>query len=230
LIESVKKMIAEHKDEPYLLLWVLGNENNLPYAHTNAVQYPDDYTKFLNRVAKMVHALDPHHPVAFVSGDLTILSFYQRNLTDVDIVGINAYRGPHGFGNLWNQVKTAMDKPVLITEYGGGAAAEANKNAEDEDGQALFQKNAWLDIVRNRAGGPGEGNAIGGMVYDWLDKWWQDADPRTQSVRRFKEFGDGNDWGPEYTGICSQGDGTHSPFLRQLRKIYFIYKNELWNK
>jgi len=32
----------------------------------------------------------------------------------------------------------------------------------------------------------------------------------------------------EWLGICGQGNGVRSPFLRELRKSYFLYK-ELWN-
>lgn len=33
----------------------------------------------------------------------------------------------------------------------------------------------------------------------------------------------------EWFGICGQGDGSKSPFLRQPRKVYYSYK-EIWNK
>jgi beta-glucuronidase len=31
----------------------------------------------------------------------------------------------------------------------------------------------------------------------------------------------------EWFGLCSQGDGKDSPFKRQLRKAYFMYR-DLW--
>ena len=41
VLESVRRMVEEHKDEPYLLLWLLGNENNYRFTNTNAADYPD---------------------------------------------------------------------------------------------------------------------------------------------------------------------------------------------
>jgi len=33
----------------------------------------------------------------------------------------------------------------------------------------------------------------------------------------------------EWLGLCSQGDGNLSPFIRQLRTAYFAYKN-MWTQ
>ena len=32
----------------------------------------------------------------------------------------------------------------------------------------------------------------------------------------------------EWFGIFSQGDGEQSPFLRQPREAYFLYRDKLW--
>ncbi len=57
LLESVKKMVLEHKDEPYVLLWLLGNENNYGVA-SNADKKPDAYFKFANEVALWIKSVD----------------------------------------------------------------------------------------------------------------------------------------------------------------------------
>ena len=33
----------------------------------------------------------------------------------------------------------------------------------------------------------------------------------------------------EWFGIVSQGDGKHSPFMRQLRPAYSLFRDELWD-
>jgi hypothetical protein len=38
---------------------------------------------------------------------------------------------------------------------------------------------------------------------------------------------DGSGWNHEYNGFASQGNGSKSPLIRQLRKVYFMYKS-LW--
>lgn len=224
MLASVRRMVDEHKTEPYVLLWVLGNENNLPFTNTNAARYPADYAKFVNRAAKMIHELDPMHPVAIVNGDTQLLTVYKKYCPDVDIFGTNIYRGPKGFGHLWKEVKAQWGKPVLITEYGGAQA-----NGRDEEKQAAYHKNCWLDIRAHRAG-LAEGNAIGGVAFEWADEWWKAGEPSRQaevgSVGRQGVGAAG--WSQEYCGIASQGDGKLSPFLRQLRKVYFVYQ-KLWS-
>ncbi|MCK4532698.1 hypothetical protein KAU39_02840, partial [bacterium] len=69
--------------------------------------------------------------------------------------------------------------------------------------------------------------------YEWIDEWWLSGtgyDPKVQDTasRSSGPFPDG--WGhSEWFGIVSQGDGTKSPFMRQLRESYYVYK-KIWNE
>ena len=51
----VRAMVMDHKDEPYVLMWLLGNENQHPHTHTNAYEQPEAFARFVNEVAKMIH-------------------------------------------------------------------------------------------------------------------------------------------------------------------------------
>jgi beta-glucuronidase len=224
LLESITKMVMEHKDEPYTLLWLIGNENNYRWSNTNAYKYPQAYARLVNEAARLIHKLDGQHPVALVNGDTRFLNIYQKYCPDIDIFAVNAYRGPNGFGSLWEEIKHALDKPVLISEFGGAQAS-----AQGEEKQAVYHKNCWLDIENNRPGVKGEGNAIGGFAFEWLDEWWKAGDPlrHAQQGSVHKQGLDTASWAQAYCGIFSQGDGSKSPFMRQPRKIYDVYKT-LW--
>jgi beta-glucuronidase len=226
ILESVRRMVLEHKDEPYTLLWLLGNENNLRFTNTNAGKFPDTYAEFLEKAAKLIRELDGRHPVALVNGDAQFLTTYHKYCVSVDIFGANVYRGPNGFGSLWKEVQKNFNRPVLITEYGGSYAPGL-----DQDTQAAYHKGCWLDIERNRAGGKGVGNSIGGFAFEFLDEWWKAGDPGRQAKKGTTgQVGvDNPRWTQEYCGVISQGNGKHSPFLRQLRKVYFVYK-DLWSR
>lgn len=226
MLESVKRMVLEHKDEPYTLIWLLGNENNYPFTNTNASQYPKAYALFLNQASQLIHQLDGKHPVAIVNGDTKLIDYYKKYCPDVDIFGVNVYRGPNGFGSLWTVIKSTWDKPILITEYGGSDAAEYG-----EETQSRYHRNAWLDIQNNRFGAKGERNGIGGFAFEWLDEWWKAGKPYFQAPQGTKgKVGlDTLNWSQEHCGIMSQGTGRHSPFLRQIRPVYFMYQ-ELWRK
>ena len=116
---------------------------------------------------------------------------------------------------------------------------------EAEEAQAEYHRGCWEDIYYNSAG-YGVGNAIGGVVFEFVDEWWKAGppylfDPAVHDTKgydfRAKKYLQGNFAGPfpdgwmyeEWLGICGQGDGTLSPFLRRLRKSYYMYK-DLWNR
>ncbi|MBI1976986.1 MAG: tetratricopeptide repeat protein, partial [Candidatus Omnitrophica bacterium] len=69
MLEDVEKMVLEYKDEPYVLLWMLGNENNYGVANS-AKKFPEPYYEFVNQAAKRIKELDPDHPVAICNGDV----------------------------------------------------------------------------------------------------------------------------------------------------------------
>ncbi len=227
MLESITKMVREHREEPYLLIWLLGNENNWYQSRTNAAMHPELYAKFVNEAVLLIHQLDGRHPVALVNGDVGFLDEYARWTPDLDIFGANAYRGPEGFGVLWDGVRRVYDRPVVITAYGGSEAPGYNEQA-----QVIYHRGCWLDILKNRAGGLGAGNSLGGFAFEWLDRWWVAGDPYRQAPigimgsRADREVA----WQEEYAGICGQGNGRLSPFLRQLRPVYRVYQQELWGR
>ncbi len=237
--ENVKKMVQEYKNEPFILMWLLGNENNqsadytgINATRTNASRYPKEYAQFLNEVAVMIHELDPDHPVATGNMQLRQIDLFNEYATALDILGVNSYRGKEGFGTLWEEVKDTFDRPVMLTEFGCDAYWEGK--GEDQEAQADYHRNCWQDIAYNQAGGWGAGNSIGGCVFEWLDEWWKDnnsgdpADRQQLGSQGDMNFPDGRSH-EEWFGICGQGDGQNSPFLRQPRKTYYLYK-EIWNK
>jgi len=227
MMDSVMSMVAEFKDEPFVLFWLLGNENVYGFA-CNADKEPDAFFSFVNEVAQKIKSVDPEHPVAICSGDNLFLDKFGKDSPDVDIFGTNAYRGEYGFGSLWRQVRLLTDKPVFITEFGCPAYAEAKSEEEAEQLQADYHRGAWEDIWQNRAFGEGQGNSIGGIIFEWLDEWWKAYEPYLHDTKGLftGPFPDGY-MHEEWLGLAGQGDGKSSPYLRQLRKSYYTYKKLL---
>lgn len=222
--DSVRRMVLEHKDEEYVLMWVLGNENNYGQGN-NADRQPAAYYKFVNSLARMIHILDPSRPVALCNGDLEYLDLIAREAGDVDVLAVNAYRGEHGMGkSFWTALQRVWRKPVLISEFGCPAYSSRHGRADVERRQAAYLLSAWNDIASNGAG-RGAGLAIGGVVFEWVDEWWKAGtqyeawvqDERPQSKGPFP---DGQMY-EEWLGVASQGNGESSPFLRRLRPAYF---------
>ncbi len=230
MMEYVKTMVSTFKDEPYILMWVLGNENNYGVA-SNADKKPEAYYAFVNEVAKMIKSMDPNHPVAICNGDTLYLEKFGKLAPDVDAFGANVYRGDYGFGSIWDDVKDLADKPAFITEYGAPAWGGVNMSYEEgQQAQSDYHKGNWLDILENSAGyKDGAGNSVGGMAFEWLDEWWKDYSPslhdtKADAVGPFP----GGYYFEEWFGIFGQGDGSQSPFLREPRKVYYTYK-QMWN-
>ncbi len=235
MLASVRRMVEGYKDEPYILFWVLGNENNYGNAN-NSRQFPDVYYAFLNKAAQLIKSIDPHHPVALSNGDLVFIDKAKTLCPDVDIFGANAYRGAQGAGDsFWQDVQDEWGKPVFISEFGCPAYHRNKSQEEAEQLQADYLRQNWLDIEWNLAGGAGVGNALGGVIFEWIDEWWKAGTPPTfdpavqDTTGQFAgPFPDGWSY-EEWYGIAGQGSGQHSPYERQLRKAYFLFQNELWN-
>ena len=119
----------------------------------------------------------------------------------------------------------------MITEYGCPAYHSITPR-EGETGQMLYHFGNWIDLEDNMAG-RGVGNALGGVMFEWVDEWWKAGQPprfspnvQDTTPNWSGPFQDGKNY-EEWYGLTSQGDGSHSPFLRQLRKAYELYQ-ALW--
>ena len=224
MLKSIKEMVEAYKDEPYVIMWMLGNENNYGNAigHVggvgNAGKYPEVFYSFIN------------------NGDVLFLDYFAKHCPDVDIFGLNSYRGSDGFGiSVWRSIRKNLDKPAIITEYGCPAFHERETIKKAEQEQMEYHKGNWEDIVYNSYKGQGEGTAIGGVCFQWIDGWWKSGQPPRYSSIAQENLGQWpgpfpGGWGyEEFLGICGQGNGVNTPFLRVLRESYYYYK-KAWNK
>ena len=245
--KSVRQMVEEYKDEPYVLMWMLGNESNYGFVGnpdpksnnaglgSNAKSQPEAHYSFVNEVAGMIKQMDPSRPVGFSNGEVITIDILGRTSHNIDVFGCNAYRGSYGFGrSFWEDIQKNLDKPVLLTEYGCPAYFTGKNQDFGEEKQLEYHQGNWEDIENNSAGS-GFGNAIGGSIFEFLDEWWKSGLPPKFSSKEQETIGDFTAAFPdgwmheEWLGLASQGDGSYSPFMRQLRKVYFYYK-KVWNE
>ena len=237
--EVVRQMVLDHKDEPYVLMWLLGNENNMDSEYnainatrTNACAEPQAYAEFLNEVAQMIHELDLDHPVAVGNLGLGLVEYYAQYAPELDIIGTNHYTNRDGIGvSFLREAQAKIDRPLLITEYGCDAYHQDEGVNETE--QQYHHYGSAKAIYYNGVSTPGEGNVIGSVVFEWLDEWWKaNSEYDSPDVH---EIAPQFYWGlmpdhfahAEWFGICGQGDGINSPFLRETREVYDFYKT-MW--
>lgn len=193
--QEVLEMVRHYKDEPGVLFWVLGNENNYsclgqvnPWSCEEIDKEPDPqkqkqmrmkiYYSFVNDIARSVREIDRERPVALGNGELVGLDVASGVCTDIDLVACIIYRGKT-FGNLFNSLKATFDKPIYISEFGADCY-DAALQKEDQNMQAFFLESQWRQIFQNLAGTKdGAGNCLGGTSFEWTDEWWKynESDP-----------------------------------------------------
>jgi hypothetical protein len=198
--KEVIDMVNLYKDEPGVLLWILGNENNYScLGLVNKWSTPEIdkesspqkqkemrakiYYSFINDLANQIHKIDSNHPVALGNGELMGLEFAKDYCPDADLVACIIYRGKT-FGNLFKSLKATFDRPVLLSEFGADAY-DAYLNKEDQNMQAFFLESQWRQIYQNLADNKeGEGNCLGGTMFEWTDEWWKhnEYDPAGWSI------------------------------------------------
>lgn len=232
MLESIRQMVTSEKDEPYVLMWVLGNENVYGVGNNSKTQ-PEAFFRFINQAAQLIHELDPTRPVAISNGDLYHFDSFAELCPAVDVFGCNIYRGNGGMGDsFWRTIHDMSGKPVLITEYGSPAFGKNRTPEEIEDFQLEYHKSNWEDIAHNMAGASGYGNALGGVAFEFCDEWWKaelfSQKEHDAQAQHPAPFCDGYNY-EEYFGFFSLGNGQDSPFLRQPRRVVEYY-TQVWNR
>jgi len=233
--QIIHDLASDHKGQDYMLMYLLGNENNMynAYGGVNATKtlasvYPEAYTAFLEEIAQLIHNVDPDHPVAIGNLETQMIEYYEERCPSIDVLGVNSYRGKEGFGDLFAYCQALFDRPVMITEYGSDMLyIWPNRVEYDEESQREYHQGAWEDVASNLAGSLGVGNAVGAVAFEWLDEWWKSNngpkdihDETRDSPMAFQDGWSSEEW----LGLNGQGLGDHSPYLRQPRKAYYYYQ------
>jgi hypothetical protein len=246
LIKETKEMVETYKNTPGLLLFLLGNENDYGLfwdgAETEDIPLEDRkstkrashlYTLFNEAVVEM-KAIDKSHPIAICNGDLLFLDIIAKDCKDIDILGVNAYRGS-SFGDVFQKVKQTLNKPVLFSEFGADAF-NAIDNKEDQKSQAFYDLNNWKEIYENAAGLGKAGNSLGGFTFQFSDGWWKFGQTKNLDVHdsnaswsnggyQFDYQKGENNMNEEWFGICAKG-ATSDRGLYELypRAAYYALK------
>jgi hypothetical protein len=251
LMSEAKQMAEEYKNTPGVLLFLLGNENNygLFWAGAETEDFPDSdeekkfigekrgrpMYKLMNDAAVAMKKIDPARPVAICNGDVLFIDIIAQECKDVDIYGVNMYRGV-SFGDAFATVKDKLGKPILFTEFGADAF-NAIENQEDQMSQAYYMVGNWKEIYANAAGLGLEGNSIGGFTFQFSDGWWKFGQTKNLDVHDNnaswsnggygRDFMEGeNNMNEEWFGICAKGP-TNERGLYQLypRAAYYALKD-----
>ena len=246
LLKEVTELVDEYKDTPGLLLYLLGNENNYGLfwegAETEDIPVEDRTStirarhmyKLFNEAAVAMKAIDSSHPVALCNGDLLFLDIIAEECPDVDIFGVNVYRGI-SFTDMFDRVKNEYGKPILLTEFGSDAF-NAITLEEAQREQARYNTFNWREIYENAAGLGKAGNSIGGFTFQFSDGWWKYGQTKDLDVHntnaswenggyQFDHIPGENNMNEEWFGICAKGPTNVKGFYQLFpRAAYYALK------
>lgn len=182
ILAEIDVMVESYRNSPGVLMWLLGNENNyglvwegaetenLPEEQRDVTRATSLYT-LVGEAARRIKQVDTLRPVALANGDVGYLDLIARYAVDIDIFGMNTYRGP-SFTDAWETLASTFDRPVLLTEFGSDAwNARTGQEAGAEQAALLLAQ--WQEVYTHAPGQGGFGNSIGGLTFQWSDGWWK---------------------------------------------------------
>lgn len=226
LLKEVKELAVQYRQTPGLLMYLLGNENNyglfwrgaetenIPMEDRQSTKDARHLYQLFNEAARVMKLEDKGHPVAICNGDLMFLDIIVKECPDIDVLGINVYRGL-SFGDLFERVKKEYHKPVMLTEFGADAF-NVRTNKEDQVYQAECLVSNWKEIYANASGLGLAGNSIGGFTFQFSDGWWKtgqttglqehDTKASWSNGGYLNDYSKGiNNMNEEWFGICAKG-------------------------
>ena len=161
--EEVRALVEGHRSHPALLAWAIGNEleiNTTP--EQRAILW-----KEVDHVARMIHEIDPDHPVITVVGGQYKEMLHELNqyCRDLDAVGLNSYAD---MLTLPEDIRReGWTRPYWVTEFGPRGHWQAPLTPwklpiEDSSTQkAEFYRRAYEHAVK------GQPACLGSYVFHW---------------------------------------------------------------
>ena len=207
--QHVRETVLKFKSHPAVLMWALGNENELRASDEDRMLV----WKEMEQLARIVKGADPDHPVITV-----IAGWGKAHLKELgelapslDAIGINTYGGMLRLPEA--VAAQGWSKPFLITEFGPRGHWEVAKTAwgmpieDSSTAKADLYAKAYRHAIADQPGCLGsyvflwgqkqekthtwygmflpDGAALGAvdaMTYSWTGKWPANRAPRIDQL------------------------------------------------
>ena len=177
-LERFREVVRTYKDHPAILMWGLGNENDLFYTDLRVWDALGD-------IAEMIQEEDPHHPVMHVTAGLDVaeVQLIQDRAPAIDVYGVNTYgelvggtsslrsygyEGP----SVGRQLRRAgWDGPYVIAEWGPDGHWEVPKTAWGAPVEQTSHEKAQMYRIRYQRGIAADTtHSIGSYAFLWGEK------------------------------------------------------------
>jgi hypothetical protein len=184
--DRIRTIVDAYRNHPAVLMWAIGNEwnisTNLYHGKFSTI---DEAAVATQSAAQLIKSLDTSHPVASIYGEIEILpdqplsktqEIVNSVCTDVDIWGLNIYRGDN-FGSLFSEWASISNKPMFLSEFGADSYLSTVwypvVGYEDKTSQANYLRAQWTDIVSELSYFDPAKVCLGGTVFEYNDEWWK---------------------------------------------------------
>lgn len=163
------RWVNAYKGHPGVLMWNVGNESVLGmqncFSGTELENQRVAYVRFVDDVARAIHAADPNHPVTSTDAWTGAWPYFKAYAPDLDLYAVNSYNAVCQVRNDWQA--GGYTKPYILTEGGppgewevpddvNGVPAEPSDVAK-RDGY----RNAWNCLTAHT------GVALGGTLFHY---------------------------------------------------------------
>ncbi|HEV7299390.1 MAG TPA: glycoside hydrolase family 2 TIM barrel-domain containing protein [Tepidisphaeraceae bacterium] len=164
--ERFKQFIRQHKDDPALLVWSVGNE--VEFSAPDADAFDRALTE-MNVLAGMARAIDPNHPVgiSLAGMDERRAKFVTTRCPNFQYVGINSYGGTPQLPAQLDAVK--FDLPYFLTEFGPNGHWEVPTTAWDASIEPTSTEKEQ-QYIRAHAAVSGDKRCLGSYAFYWDHK------------------------------------------------------------
>ena len=173
IVDDFGAMVFDLKDYPGVLLWNIGNEQNIsPTPNNGNSPYWYSLTQEMAIAAYKAEG-EKYHPICINNLNLYNIGSVGMNanddaLTYIDLWASNAYE--QNFTSFFTTYRTKSSKPIVITEFGIDALNNVSKTLQEE-AQAYFDSTNWVQIRS------ANDVCVGGTVFEFTDEWWKAGDP-----------------------------------------------------
>lgn len=166
--QEIRQQVLRFRRHPALLMWNVGNELDNHTTNPRAFQA-------LNEVVRMIHELDPYHPVTTtLTSNFTMVGAVRTFCPDLDVLTINI------FGQLGQlDAKLASEGwpgPYIVGEFGARGWWEAPKTLwhapldQSSSRKAAFMRTRYKASVQGH-----RGQCLGAYVLYWGQRFEQTA-------------------------------------------------------
>jgi hypothetical protein len=164
--ERFEQFIRQHKDDPALLVWSVGNE--VEFSVRDAAVYERVMTE-MNVLAGLARAIDPNHPVgiSLAGMDERSARFVTRRCPNFQYVGINGYGGAPQLPAMLDKLK--FDLPYFLTEFGPDGHWEVATTAWDASIEPTSTEKEQ-QYIQAHAAVSGDKRCLGSYAFYWGHK------------------------------------------------------------